>query len=97
MLWLQLYISPPPPIPPPSPSTSPPFLSASLIHECHQNVFNTLYIEIKHIIKFYIFVQQNAVICTLQQEVLKFKDICVSWNSPKTNLEKKVLNFENLS
>ena len=51
----------------------------------------------KHIIKFYIFVQQNALIFTLQLEVLKFKDICVSWNSPKTNLEKKFLNLENLS
>ena len=31
----------------------------------------------------------------LQQEVLKFNDICVSWSSPKTDLEKNFLNLEN--
>ena len=32
-----------------------------------------------------------------QQEVLKFNDICVSWSSPKANLDKKILNLENRS
>ena len=31
----------------------------------------------------------------LQQEVLKFSDICVSWKSPKTDLETTCLNLEN--
>ena len=30
----------------------------------------------------------------LQQEVLKFNDICVSWSSPKSDLETNFLNFE---
>ena len=30
----------------------------------------------------------------LQQEVLKFNDICVSWSSPKADLETKFLNLE---
>ena len=32
-----------------------------------------------------------------QQEVVKFNDICVSWSSPKTDLETNVLNLENQS
>ena len=31
----------------------------------------------------------------LQQNFLKFNDICVSWSSPKTNLVINVLNPEN--
>ena len=31
----------------------------------------------------------------LQQEVLNFSDICVSWNSPKTDLVTNFLNLEN--
>ena len=30
----------------------------------------------------------------LQQEVLKFNDICVSWSSQKADLETKFLNLE---
>ena len=33
----------------------------------------------------------------LQQEVLKFNDICVSWSSPKTDLDINFLNLENRS
>ena len=33
----------------------------------------------------------------LQEEVSKFKDICVSWSSPKTDLETKYLHLENRS
>ena len=33
----------------------------------------------------------------LQQEVLKFNDICVSWSSPKTDLVTGFLNLENQS
>ena len=33
----------------------------------------------------------------LQQEVLKFNDICVSWSSPKTDLAINFLNLENRS
>ena len=33
----------------------------------------------------------------LQQEVLKFIDICVSWSSSKTDLETNFLNLENRS
>ena len=39
----------------------------------------------------------KPLIFKLQQEVLKLIDICVSWNSPKTDLVKKVLNPENQS
>ena len=31
----------------------------------------------------------------LQQELLKFNDICLSWSSPKTDLETNFLNLEN--
>ena len=33
----------------------------------------------------------------VQQEVLKFNDICVSWSSPKTDLGEKFLNLKNRS
>ena len=33
----------------------------------------------------------------LQQDVLKFNDICVSWDSPKTDMEANFLNLENRS
>ena len=33
----------------------------------------------------------------LQQDVLNFSDICVSWNSPKTDLVTNFLNLENRS
>ena len=29
----------------------------------------------------------------LQQKIWKFNDICVSWSSRKTNLERNFLNF----
>ena len=59
-------------------------------------------------IKIYIFVQQKAwkatysyaprpLIFKLQQEVLKFNDICLSWSSAKTDLERSFLNLENRS
>ena len=38
-----------------------------------------------------------ALIFKLQQEVLKFNDICLSWSSQKTNLETNLLNLKNRS
>ena len=35
----------------------------------------------------------RPLILKLQQEVLKFHDICVSWSSPKTDLVANLLNF----
>ena len=39
----------------------------------------------------------RPLIFKLQQEVLKFNDICVSWSSPKTELVTNFLNPENRS
>ena len=39
----------------------------------------------------------RPLIFRLQQEVLKFNDICVSWSSPKTNLVTNFLSLENRS
>ena len=39
----------------------------------------------------------RPLIFKLQQEVLKFNDICVSWSSPKTDLVIDFLNLENQS
>ena len=39
----------------------------------------------------------RRLIFRLQQEVLKFNDICVSWSSPKTDGVKNFLNPENRS
>ena len=39
----------------------------------------------------------RPLIFTLQQEVWKFSNICVSWTSPKTDLETNFLNLENPS
>ena len=39
----------------------------------------------------------RPLIFKLQQEVLKFDDICVNWSSPKTDLETNFLNLENRS
>ena len=39
----------------------------------------------------------RPLIFKLQQEVLKFNDICVSWSSPKTDLVTNFLNLENRS
>ena len=39
----------------------------------------------------------RPLIFKLQQEVLKFNDICVSWSSPKTDLVTNFLNPENRS
>ena len=39
----------------------------------------------------------RSLIFKLQQEVFKFNDICLSWSSPKTDLEKKFLNLESRS
>ena len=39
----------------------------------------------------------RPLIFKLQQEVLKFNDICVSWSSPKTNLVTSFLNVPNRS
>ena len=36
----------------------------------------------------------RSLIFKFQKEVLKFSDICVSWNSPKTNLVTNSLNLE---
>ena len=37
----------------------------------------------------------RPLIFKLQQEVLKFNDICVSWSSPKTELVTNFLSLEN--
>ena len=37
----------------------------------------------------------RPLIFKLQQEVLKFNDICMSWSSSKTDLVANVLNLEN--
>ena len=39
----------------------------------------------------------RPLIFKLQQVVLNFDDICVSWSSPKTDLETSFLNLENRS
>ena len=39
----------------------------------------------------------RSLIFKLQKEVLKFNDICVSWNSPKIDLLTIFLNPENLN
>ena len=39
----------------------------------------------------------RPLIFKLQQEVLKFNDICVSWSSTKTDLERNFLGLENRS
>ena len=39
----------------------------------------------------------RTLIFKLQQEVLKFNDICMSWSSPKTDLMTNFLNPENRS
>ena len=36
----------------------------------------------------------RPLIFNLQQEVSTFNDICVSWSSPKTDLETNLLNLE---
>ena len=37
----------------------------------------------------------RPLILKLQQKLLKFNDICVSWSSPKTDLEMNFLDLEN--
>ena len=37
----------------------------------------------------------RPLIFKLQQQVLKFNDICVNWTSPKTDVEANFLNLEN--
>ena len=37
----------------------------------------------------------RPLIFKLQQEVLKFSDICVNCTSPKSDLERNLLNLEN--
>ena len=39
----------------------------------------------------------RPLIFKLQQEVLKFNDICVNWSSPKTDLVTNFLYLENRS
>ena len=39
----------------------------------------------------------RPLIFKLQQELLQFNNICVSWNSPKTELETDLFNLENRS
>ena len=39
----------------------------------------------------------RPLIFELQQEVLKFNDICVIWSSPKTDLVINLLDLENRS
>ena len=39
----------------------------------------------------------RPLIFKLQKEVLKFNDICVSWNSKKNDLENNFLNLEDRS
>ena len=37
----------------------------------------------------------RPLIFKLQEEFLKFNDICVSWSFPTTDLETNILNLEN--
>ena len=39
----------------------------------------------------------RTLIFKLQQEVLKFSDICLSWSSPKSDLETNFSNLKNRS
>ena len=39
----------------------------------------------------------RPLIFKLQQEALKFNDMCVSWSSPKTDVVTNFLNLENRS
>ena len=39
----------------------------------------------------------RPLIFKFQQEVLKFNGICMSWSSPKTDLETNFVNLENQS
>ena len=39
----------------------------------------------------------RTLIFNLQQEVSKFNDVCVSWSSPKSDLQTNILNLENRS
>ena len=39
----------------------------------------------------------RPLIFKLQQKLLKFNNICVSWSSPKTDLETNILNLDNRS
>ena len=39
----------------------------------------------------------RPLIFKLQQEVLKFSDICLSWSSPKSDLETNFSNLKNRS
>ena len=57
-------------------------------HNCFQNKSNRI---VTHSFA------TRPLIFKLQQEVLKFNDICVSWRSPKTNLETNFLYLENRS
>ena len=43
------------------------------------------------------FAPGSILIFKLQQEVLKFNDICMSWSSQKSDLETNFLNSENRS
>ena len=52
--------------------------------------FNKMYKNIRLIL----FCSQNS---ELQQGVLKFNNMCVSWSSPKADLETNFLNLENRS
>ena len=39
----------------------------------------------------------RPLIFKLQEEVLKTNEICVSWSSPKTDLDTNLLNLQNLN
>ena len=58
------------------------------------NVVIPFKIRIMHRTATHIFAPR-PLIFKLQQEVWKFYNVCVSWSSRKTDLEKKLLNFKN--
>ena len=51
--------------------------------------------KIKIIKKQHTVLLPDLLIFQLQQEILKFNDVCVSWSSPKTDLVADLLNPEN--
>ena len=61
----------------------------SLTLKCHNSFQNSNKRKAKHSFA------PRPLIFKLQEEVLKFNDICGSWNSPKTDLITDFLNLEN--
>ena len=69
-------------------SRAPSHRSFTFLRFLHELIFSTDFISFLHELIFSIdFVSFRPLIFKLQHEVLKFSDICVSWNSPTTDLE----------